>query len=206
MTHWNKPEDRDEVLFAFHQECARPTSEQIIAWTKRFPQLAEDIRAHAAVAWDWATDETKEPVAVDESLGARAYSQALNIIFNAEHPATVAQSAASGQTFQEMLRSTGKEAYQLARELDIDRGVLADLFNGWMLRPICRRLVDRVTSSLNTTLEGFNYALQDALQHPRLGHAKAARTPIIVPRKCEEIIRESSMSSEKKRYWLGEDE
>jgi hypothetical protein len=108
MTHSNKTEDRDEVLFAFHQECARPTSEQIVAWTERFPQFAEDIRAHAAVAWDWAA-EREEPVEVDESLRARAYSQALNIIFNAEHPVAVTQSAGAGQTFQEMLQGTRKE-------------------------------------------------------------------------------------------------
>jgi hypothetical protein len=206
MTHSHKSEDRDEVLFAFHQECARPTSDQIIAWTKRFPQFAEDIRAHAAVAWDWLAAGREEPVEVDENLSARAYSQALNLIFGAEHPAAVIQSTGAGQTFQEMLRGTGKEVYQLARELDIDRGVLADLFNGWMSQPICRRLIDRVISSLNTTIDGFNSALQYALQHPHLGYAKANRTPAIVPRKCEEIIRESSMALERKRYWLGEDE
>ena len=54
MTDPRKAEDRDSVLFAFHQECERPTAEQIIAWTKRFPEFADDIHDHATVAWDWA--------------------------------------------------------------------------------------------------------------------------------------------------------
>src|SRR4051794_9861937 len=47
------PQDRDAVLFAFHEACPRPTAEQIIDWTSRYPHFAEDIRDHAAVARDW---------------------------------------------------------------------------------------------------------------------------------------------------------
>lgn len=46
--------DRDEVLFAFHQACERPTAEQIIEWTQRYPPFADDIRDHAAVRLDAA--------------------------------------------------------------------------------------------------------------------------------------------------------
>ncbi len=31
MTDPKRTEDRDKVLFAFHQECARPTAEEIVA-------------------------------------------------------------------------------------------------------------------------------------------------------------------------------
>src|ERR1035438_5570251 len=80
MTDEIKTANRDEVLFAFHQECKQPSAEQIVAWVNRFPQFAEDIRAHAAVAWDWATQTMDSEVDVDETMSARAYSQALNII------------------------------------------------------------------------------------------------------------------------------
>ncbi len=43
---------RDEILFAFHQTCECPTEEQIDEWAGRYPQLAEDIRSHAAIARD----------------------------------------------------------------------------------------------------------------------------------------------------------
>ena len=36
---------KDEVLFAFHEACEQPSAEDIIAWTRRYPQYADDIRA-----------------------------------------------------------------------------------------------------------------------------------------------------------------
>lgn len=201
MTDTNRTEDRDEVLFAFHQECTRPTSEQITGWARRYPQFAEDIRAHAAIAWDWAAEEPTEVGELDESLVSRGYSRALNVMFNAEK---AAQPAAHTQSFQQMLQGSGKEVYQMARDLDIDRGVLADLFNGWMHGPVCKRLIDKIVTSLNITYEAFNSALTHALQAPRLGYAKADRTPMVKPRSCAEIIQESSMSPERKKYWLEE--
>ena len=204
MSDGAKTDDRDEVLFAFHQECNRPTAEQIIAWTSRYPQFAEDIRAHAAVAWDWAAREGLEVEKLDESLSERGYSQALNIIFNAKNSAASAASAAPCQTFQEMLNGAGKDVPQLARELDIGRSVLADLFNGWMLAPVRKRLIDAILFSLAITRDAFDFALQCALQNPRLGHAKADKTPTVRPRHCDEIIRDSNMSLERKRYWLEE--
>jgi hypothetical protein len=202
MTESNSIEDRDEVLFAFHQECARPSSEQIRAWASRYPQFAEDIRAHAAIAWDW--DAESQPVEeLDESLIARGYSNALNLIYNAEHPESLA--TGSPATFHEMLQHSGKEAFQLAREIGIDRGVLADLFNGWMLGPVCKRLADAIRTSFGITVDGFEEALRQTLQAPRLGYAKASKTPMVTPRTCAEIIRTSNMPEDKKRYWLEED-
>lgn len=55
----------DDVLFAFHQACLRPTAEEIIDWTTRYPQFADDIRAHAGVARDWAARKT-EPVCIPD--------------------------------------------------------------------------------------------------------------------------------------------
>ena len=62
-----------------------------MAWVNRFPQFADDIRAHAAVAWDWATQTVDSEVEVDESMAARAYSEALNIIYAAENSTESAQ-------------------------------------------------------------------------------------------------------------------
>jgi hypothetical protein len=205
MKESNTAAERDEVLYAFHQECVKPTAEQITAWVRRFPQYADDIRAHAGIARDWAAQQDSHPEEIDVSLTARAYSQALNIIYNEEHPNVAAHAATPGQTFHQMLGATGKEVYQLARELDIDRGVLADLFNGWMLPPACKRLADQVAASLKTTLEAFEAAMRFAVQHPYLGHAKADKVPTVKPRSCEAIIRSSNMSEERKLYWLAED-
>jgi hypothetical protein len=205
MTDPNRTEDRDKVLFAFHQECEHPTAEQISEWVSRFPQFAQDIRAHAAVAWDWAMQKGLPDETIDDSLVARAYSRALNVIFNEQNSATVNAGDRSSQTFQQILNASGKEVYQLARELDIDRGVLADMFNGWMFQPLCKRLVNEVVSRLNITLDAFDSAFRLALKQPYLGHAKSDKPPRVKPRSCEEIIRSSNMSPERKRYWLEEE-
>lgn len=206
MSYPKKSENRDEVLFAFQQDCEQPTAEQIIAWVSRFPQFAEDIRAHAAVAWDWAMRELG-PVdtTADEPLAAQCYSQALNIIFNREHPVAVTSETKPQKTFHEMISDVGKDIPGLARELNIGRSVVADLFNGWMLAPVGRRLVDAVVSALGITQQAFDAALQSARQTPLLGHAKADKAPAAPARSYDEIIRTSSMPPERKRYWLEED-
>jgi hypothetical protein len=205
MSDQIKTADRDEVLFAFHQECDRPSAEQIVAWVNRFPQFAEDIRAHAAVAWDWATQPAEREVEVDEILSSRAYSQALNIIYSVETSSAPTNDLTPCRTFQQMQQAVNKETYQLARELDVGRSILADLFNGWMRPPIRKRLVDGLLSSLQTSREEFSAALECALRQPRFEHAKAHQTPVVAQRSCDEIIRESNMSQERKRHWLEED-
>jgi hypothetical protein len=204
MTQQHKRKDeRDEVLFAFHQACERPTAEQIIAWTDRYPQYAEDIRSHAAIARDWASSEELAAVEADDTMLTRAYSNALNALYEAEIEASSA-APAKAPNFHDMLKERGKEIYQLAAEMDIARSVLADLFNGWMLAPVRRRLVDAVTAALGITRAAFDAALASVLQTPRLEHAKASGAPTVTPRPCDDIIRESNMSPERKRYWLEE--
>jgi hypothetical protein len=79
----NHTDTRNEVLFAFQQACEHPTADQIIEWTRRYPQFADDIRAHAAIARDWAA-RNGEPVAEpDESMLACGYSRVLNALYNA---------------------------------------------------------------------------------------------------------------------------
>ena len=84
MTDQTKATRRDEVLFAFHRECAIPTLNQIINWTQRYPEFADDIRAHAGIMRDWAANEETEEVVVDELMMNRARSRALNAIYNAQ--------------------------------------------------------------------------------------------------------------------------
>ena len=96
MTTHKGAEDRDEVLFAFHQACERPTADQIIDWTDRYPQFAEDIRAHAAVSRDWAAQEGLPVAEADASMLARGYSNALNALYNAEIEASASRIRVAG--------------------------------------------------------------------------------------------------------------
>lgn len=205
MTNHNHNTERDEVLFAFHQACERPTTDQIIDWVLRYPQFAEDIRAHAAVARDWAA-KTELPVEEpDQNMLDRGFSQVLNALYNAEIGAADKQAPAACQSFEQLTAARGTDIPRLARDLGIKRSVLADLFNGAMLAPVGQRFVDAMVAKVTGTLAAFDAALAFALHAPRLGHAKADATPTMRPRSYEEIIRDSGMSPERIRFWLGQD-
>ena len=143
-------EDRDDVLFAFDNECQCPTAEQIIEWTRRYPQFADDIRDHAAVSLDTAAREGHPVEEPDENMLARGFSRVLNLLYDAkvaaesnELSATV-QSCEPLQSFQQLMTARGKDVPKLARELDIQRGVLADLVSGRMLAPVGDRLCSAI--------------------------------------------------------------
>ncbi len=200
--------DRDAVLFAFHQECERPTALQIIEWTERYPQFADDIRAHAAVRLDRNPGSERIDLEPDATMLARGRSRALNAIYHARREADAqsveADHAAAQPTWQQMLDAKGVTVPQLARQISIDRMVLAELAAGRMRQPIGQRLAEALVNALDVTIATLNAAVARLIAAPRLGHAKADRTPTIHTRSYEEIIRASSMPDERQRYWLGD--
>ena len=204
MTDQLKAARRDKVLFAFHRACTCPTAEQITKWTKRHPEFAEDIRMHAAIRLDWAasSEETREEP--DELLLERGRSRALNAIYNAQVVASSTADIAADGTFEQLMAANGMSIPQLARSIDIERSVLADLVSGRMHPPINQRFVDAFTQALPVAQQDFNRALKLALKSPKLGYARANQQPTVVRRSYKDIIRSSSMSEERRAYWLGE--
>lgn len=193
---------RDEVLFAFHQACEHPTADQIVEWVRRYPEFADDIRAHAAVALDWAARKDVPAAVPDAGMLARGHSRVLDALFNAEVAANAA--AESAPSFHQLMAECGTDVPRLARALGIARSVLADLVNGGILAPVGRRLVIALTDALRITADAFDRALQRALDTPRLGHAKADGAPTIRPRPYEDVIRTSNMTTERINYWLSD--
>jgi hypothetical protein len=204
MTDHNRIDELDEVLFAFHQACANPSADDIVAWTSRYPQFAADIRAHAAILKDWAAHRNLPADEPSELMLTRARSRALDALYNAEI-ALRSDASSSGQSFDQIMQARGTDVPQLARDLNIGRSVLADLVSGGMRAPVGKRLAVALMHALAITSDAFESALQAALRAPRLGHAKADRTPSIVPRSYVEIIEDSTMPPDRKRYWLSED-
>ena len=194
-----RDKERDQVLMAFHQACEKPSVDQILEWINRFPKYADDIRAHAAVARDLATSGNDEAEDVSESVLNAAYSNALNAIYAVQQKDAQPDAAAS---FHDIAAARQVDVIEMARAMNIARTVLADLFDGAMLRPIRKRLVDAVCQSLAITVDAFDRALDLALQNPRLGHPKASGAPELKRRTCDEIIANSRMSPDRVRYWL----
>lgn len=205
MIEQNRIPERDEVLFAFHQACDNPTAEQVNEWTRRYPQYADDIREHAAVRAQWAADSQEHNAQPDESLLARGRSQALNLLHSARQESAAAQNV-SEKTWPQAVSAAGFDIPRLARCINIDRMVVAELNAGRMRLPLGRRLSDALTDVLGISTAWLERAVSDLLAGPRrLGHAKADEAPTINTRSYAEVIRASPMSDDDKRYWLGED-
>lgn len=199
-------EERDEVLIAFHHASDRPSVELILQWIDRYPEYADDIRAHAAVSHELTARKEEPALEPSQSLVDRNYSNALNALYHARASAPPLTTLSSPtQSFHDIALARGKTVVSIAREIDIARGVIADLFNGWMSPPIGGRLVHAVCSVLLISPDIFYSVLTVVLQAPRIGHAKANGAPVITARSYEDIIRDSGMTPERTRHWLEED-
>lgn len=203
-----KATDRDEVLFAFHQASARPTADQIIEWTSKYPQFAEDIRDFAAVSLEWEdTDETSSDEPTELELN-RAFSNALNALHSGAAKAASAKAISEAQTIAEVLSIRGVDIPTLAPGfggVGIKRSVLADLVNGGMVGPIGRRFRETFMQALAMTGEAFDSAFAATQAAPRLGHAKASEPPRVIPRSFVDVIKTSGMTADQIKYWLDED-
>jgi hypothetical protein len=205
MIEQNRNPERDDVLFAFHQTCDNPTAEQVNEWTRRYPEYADDIRVHAALRAQWASDSDEHDAQPDESMLARGRSHALNLLHSARQESIAAQNL-SEKTWAQALSAAGFDIPRLARCINIDRMVLAELNAGRMRLPLGRRLANALTDVLGMSVAWLERAVSDLLAGPRrLGHAKADEQPTINTRSYAEIIRASTMSEDEKRYWLAED-
>jgi len=206
MNKQNKTADRDDVLFAFHNECERPTAAEIAKWVELYPQFAGDIRDHAAMSNEW--DETAcEASDVDESTLARGRSNALNLLHQVrqERPQQQAVDEKTAENWSQLVSRAGFDIPRLARTINIDRMVLAELNAGRIRMPIGKRLRDALSDVLNVSMERLVLAISRLLNQPmRLGHAKADGPPVIRTRTYEEVIRASPMPPEQQNHWLSE--
>ena len=205
MTKQNKIADRDEVLFAFHDECERPTAADIARWVELYPQFEMDIREHAALSGEW--DDTVDGADVDESTLARGRSNALNLLhqIRQQHLQPQAADENAVQSWPLIVSGAGFDIPRLASLIRIDRMVLAELNAGRMRLPIGKRLSKALSDALNISMERLGLVLSNLVNQPmRLGHAKAVGPPIIKTRTYVEIIQASGMPPEEKQFWLDE--
>lgn len=93
----------------------------------------------------------------------------------------------------------------LARKIDIDRSVIAELAAGRMKLPIGDRLLVAIADVLGLATDTIVAAIRQSLQQPRLGLAKSRDRPVIQTLPYEEIVASSAnMTPEQKQYWLDE--
>jgi hypothetical protein len=202
MINENQDTERDKVLFTLHKSCSNPTAAEIDEWVKQYPQYADDIRSHAAIIKDWAARKGLPGADPDPAMVSRSQSRTLDALHKARAAGTSNQAAL---TFDQIMAASGTNVPDLARNLDINRGVLAALVGGRMLAPVGERLVSALVNCWAITIGTFDSALHLALTAPRLGIPKAASNPTIIPHSYEHFVRSSSMTDARKKYWLGEE-
>ena len=203
MKRENQNLELEEVLFAFHKACSDPTAVDIANWTKKYPQYSDDILAHAALMKDSAACEKLGIIEPDAKMLSIGQSRTMDLL----HKARAAAKAESvgAKTFDEIMKAAGTNIPDLARKLDITRGVLAALVGGRIQVPIGRRLADALTNVLSISIEKFDRAVEAALLRPKLGMLKAEGNAKVNVNTYEELINSSAMSESRKRFWLGKE-
>lgn len=195
---------RDEVMFAFHEACEHPTAEQIMEWTSRYPEYAEDIIAHAEHQLSGKAQLDLHDIEPDEADIARNWSWTLNAIYDAEKAGSLAATT-GGETFSQLLEKAGFTIPALARCIEIDRLVLGELNAGRLRLPIDTRLLEALSKALGRAASELEQSIARTLSAPMLGNAKASNRPEVHTQSYEDVILSSDMSAEKKNYWLGKD-
>lgn len=220
MSKHNTQEKRADVLYAFQLACEYPTSSDIIEWTKRYPQYADDIREHAEMLLAQHSRSQFEQLEPDEDMLAKGRSVTMNAIYEAEqaaeqpvatHSDEISSNDASDVTpeiptkanFDQLLKIVNQDIASLSREICIGRSVIAKLAAGRMKLPIGDRLLKAIASILRFSTDTIVNAIQQSSQQPRLGLAKARDRPGIETCSYEEAVMScANMTDEQKQYWL----
>lgn len=202
MTNHQLNTDRDTVLYAFQDACDRPTPAQILDWTKRFPQFADDIIETANLLLELQPDREEPVQEASDSLLRRVQSDALSAVFEAEQAAS-GDGDSAAMDFATLVTSRATTVPALAREIEIDRVVLGELIAGRLLGRAGSVLLRALAWALQVSIPRLEQAIARA--SPSLGLAKASGPPKALSRRYEDIINASMvMTDDQKRYWLGE--
>ena len=222
MTNYTTKEEKSEILYAFHLACEYPTARDIITWTNQYPQYADDIREHAELLLAQKSRSQSEPLKPDEKMLAKGRSEAMSAIYEAEKTAgesiddseIEANTAdgsdsvpepASAVNFDLLLKNARKSIPTLARDIDIDRAVIAEVAAGRVRLPMGDRFLSAIASVLGLTPDNIVAAIQQSLHRPRLGPAKARDRPVIGSVPYRDVVSSSiNMTPEQIQYWLDE--
>lgn len=204
-----KHEDRslDAVLFRFHREVSAPTSEVVAAWLREYPEHASEIEAHAIEVLDVESRAGAE-VPNMASLETKARSAALNAVYQAKRRGASARAECA--SLREAAEQAGMPLRELADKVGIARSVVVDVNSGAIVpETISAKFLRTVAQLVGCDLEALRAIIaQSRPSGMREGIAfKAAALPTAgKPRSWGEAVNASDMPSDKKAYWLSEEE
>lgn len=182
------PKDLDDVLFQFHRAAEAVTPELVARWTGRYPQFADDIRAHAVEI----VDMQQRAALAEEPLAADAVA--------------VPQVEAVRPSLREVMGKAGTSLRDLADDLDIARSIVFDL-NAGGIEPLTVpvRFVRLAAERLREAQEWLAAVIANSHDRSASPAFKATGTPDTGRRRTwEEAVNDSDMEPERKAFWLAE--
>jgi transcriptional regulator with XRE-family HTH domain len=192
----NSPSTLDEVIFEFHTAVDVPTPSDIAHWTDKYPQFADEIRAHAVEMIDM------EALAAGESLEME------NAVVSLRPVAATSVPTVGGRTLREVIRANGMTLPDFADELEISPVIVSDVNTGRILadtvpakfmRLAARRLVE--------TFDELVATVAGPKEIPAVGMMKAKSGQVTGrPMTWEEAVQASDMDDERKAFWLSDEE
>ncbi|MBX9908483.1 MAG: helix-turn-helix transcriptional regulator [Beijerinckiaceae bacterium] len=174
------PETLDDILFKFHQ-VAEPISPELLnVWTGRYPQFANEIRAHAVEIMDMELLASTQALAAAQSLVGEAV------------------------TLRAALQEAGISLRDFADRLDISRSIVSDINSGRIdHETIPKRFARLGAAQIGKAMDWFEAIVRSSHETAPTPAFKAKAAPSIGrQRTWEEAIRGSDMDEDRRSFWL----
>lgn len=195
--------DLDDVLYAFFVACPLPTRVETRRWQERHPAYAEAIGRRAAIMADIAFGQMTNATVEYEDAPDPATDALIARLVKETSTADTRGSVTT--TLADLLTAARKRIPEVAQEIDIHRGVLADIVAGRLAPPIGNRLVGALATALTASEVAVRRAAEASFALPTLGHASSDGPPESTSRTYAQSIASSDMTEERKAYWLRQD-
>ena len=182
-------DDLDDVLFRFHCEADTVTPDLVAHWTGRYPQFADDIRAHAVELVDM---QHRAAVAEDAPLSK---------------PTAASPSPVARPSLREVTGAAGTTLRDLADDLDIARSIVFDVNAGGIEPSTIRGPFVRLAAErLREAQDWLASVMANSCDRSATPAFKASGAPEAGRRRTwDEAVNDSDMEPERKAFWLAEE-
>lgn len=193
----------DDVLTSLLEEAVTPTHAELLVWTRRYPQFAEEL-AHYFAEWSVEIELADEDVARsrEEHFENVGVSHALNLLHARRAGTSSVQKPAS--TIAILCRAAGLTFALLAEKAGLDEELVMKLDRGRIaVSGIPRRLATTLATLLEVRIEDIWRALSLPPRATSRGALQKSRGPAqILTETFEQAINASTLPSDKRAAWL----
>ena len=189
--------DARDVLDAFIKACPVPTPTQVSTWVKAHPEHAEAIKEAAA-----------DLLAVNllAGDGDRSAPSESDLQTDFERTAKMAGLDSTAMPVSELVDLTGLDLPIVAERLDIGVDVLVALEEGMINTAPPKRFVAAFATIVTMPQRTVREAIAASRETPRMAMAaKMGPAATVTAKSWTEVVKASSMRTERKDFWLADD-